>query len=58
MIRIYYSVSRIISWPEKVRMSYLVLNNKEVEWRGETKDSGVFYNLYFNFGGAKLDTYL
>jgi hypothetical protein len=34
------------------------VNEKEAEWRGETKDSGVFYNLYFNFGGANLDTYL
>jgi hypothetical protein len=39
-------------------MSYLALTEKEVGWRGKTKDSGVFLNLFTLIGGAKLDTYL
>jgi len=45
MIRIHYSVFRIMLRPEIVRMSYLALTEKEVGWRGKTKDSGVFYHL-------------
>ena len=56
MIRIYYPAYRIMAG--KSANVVFKVNEKEAEWRGETKDSGVFYNLYFSFGGAKLDTYL
>jgi hypothetical protein len=48
-----YSVLRMMLRPEIVRMSYLALNEKDVSWRGKTKDSGVSYHFKLNFWGSK-----
>jgi hypothetical protein len=45
MIRIYYPAYRIMAG--KSANVVFEVNEKEAEWRGETKDSGVFYNLLF-----------
>jgi hypothetical protein len=44
--------------PEIVRMSYLTLTEKKLDGEGKQRTQGYSIIFHFNFGGAKLDTYL